>query len=498
MKSTIINYTILFTGVLLSQVFSSCNKQLDELAPHNVNFEERQFSSPQGFINATVGNYQSLSGGTEYSTSTNMDYLWLNLAEFRGNNIKLVDIASNNALTNAKETDAFTFANSASKDFGYSHWYWRAAYKTLLGINMVLQNVQKNETNADILNAKGENLFLRAVLFFDMVRLYGKPYYQSPETNPGIPLILQPIQDINNKPSRATVKQTYDQIITDLTAAAQLMKKNPANSYANKYAAYALLSRVYLYMGGTFAQADAAFNQKAKDYADSVVLNGGYKLLQGSAYSNYYQNDNQANTETIWAINHTIGSSITSMTFQVPTLSGYTGSWARPSQDFLALLGTGDLRQNYYKTKPYPGNTTDTLQCEKYGIKYTAIYTNSPLHYLRLAEIYLNRAEARIKTGDATGALADLNVIRVRAGLTPAAGLAGQALFDEVLKQRRIELAFEGHNSFDYFRNGLTMVRNYSSFGSGPITVNPTDPKVVLRISQDEITFNANLVQNNQ
>jgi len=496
MKQHITLFTVL-SATVAALLLLSCNKKLDELHPHNVNFEAQQFSSPQGFMNATVGNYQAMSAGTEYQAASNMDYLWLNLSEFRGNNIRVIGVANANPLNNSKETDAFTFTNSSLKDYGYSHWYWRAAYKTLLSVNMVLKNVKDGETNTDILNAKGENLFLRAVLFFDMVRLYGKPYYQTPETNLGIPLILQPIDDISNRPSRATVKQTFDQIVADLTQAIQLMKKRPSNSFANKYAAYALLSRVYLYMGGTFAQPNASFNQKAKDYADSVILNGGYTLLQGTAYSNYYTISNQTNTETIWAINHTIGNSLTSMTFQVPTASG-TGGWARPSPDFISLLDPADLRKNYYKKKLYAGNSTDTLQCEKYGINYTAIYTNSPTNYLRLGEIYLNRAEAKVKTGDNTGALADLNVIRVRAGLPASVGLSGQALFDEILKQRRIELAFEGHNSFDYFRNGLPMVRNYSSTGSGPMTINATDAKVVMRISQDEITLNPNLVQNDQ
>lgn len=491
LNTTIFSFTLLF-------FFSSCDKKLDELAPHNVNFEEQQFSTRQGIQKATVGNYANMGGGTEYSGAYNMDYLWINLSELRGNNVKVIDIASTNSLNNSKENDAFLFANSSSKDLGYSHWYWRAAYRTLLGINLVLKNIKEGETDADILQAKGENLFLRAVIFFDLVRLYGRPYYQAPETNLGIPLILSPITDINEKPSRATVKQTYEQIISDLTASAVLMKTRPNNSYANRYAAFALLSRVYLYMGGTMMAPDAGFNQKAKQYADSVIMNGGYTLLQGTAYTNYYQSSNQTNTETIWAINHTISSSITSMAFQYPTLPNYSGSWARPSPDFVNLLSANDLRKNFYKKNVYAGNATDTLQCVKYGLNYTAIYCNAPTNYLRLAEVYLNRAEAQVKAGDNTNALNDLNVIRVRAGLTPAAGLTGQALFDEILKQRRLELAFEGHNSFDYFRNGLPMVRNYASYNSGAMTVNPTDPKVVMRISQDEINFNNNLRQNEQ
>lgn len=497
MKPIKIFYTIA-VSLLFLFLLQACNKKLDALAPHNVSFEEQQFGTKQGIQKATVGNYANMGGATEYSAAYNMDYLWINLSELRGNNAKVVDIASTNSLANAKENDAFLFANSESKDFGYSHWYWRAAYRTLLGINLVLKNIKEGETDPEILQAEGENLFMRAVLFFDLVRLYGRPYYQSPETNLGIPLILAPITDINDKPARATVKQTYEQIINDLTAAASLMKARPNNSFANRYAAFALLSRVYLYMGGTAAAPDAGLNQKAIQYADSVIGNGGYSLLQGTAYTGYYNNSNQGNTETIWAINHTIASSITSQAFQFPTLPNYSGSWARPSPDFVSLLAAADLRKNFYKKNIYPGNTTDTLQCIKYGLNYTAIYCNAPTNYLRLAEIYLNRAEARLKAGDATNALSDVNVIRVRAGLPALSGLTGQALFDEILKQRRIELAFEGHNSFDYFRNGLPMVRNYTSFNAPAMTVQPTDPKVVMRISQDEINFNNRLTQNQQ
>ena len=495
MKQTIKAF-FLFSYIAFT--LTSCDKKLDELAPHNVNFENQQFATKNGYLKATIGNYALFTSGTELGFAYNMDYVWLNLAEFRGNNIRVIDKASTVDLMNYKETDAFTFSNSAQKDYGYAYWYWRAAYKNLLSINLVLKNIKAGETDADILNAKGENLFLRSVLFFDMVRLFGRPYYQSPETNLGIPLILAPIDDISNKPSRATVKAVYDQINKDLLEAVSLITKKQSNSFAGKYAAYALLSRVNLYMGGSFASPNNPYNQKAIQYADSVILNGGYTLLQNTAYANYYTTSNQTNTETIWAINHTATQSITSQAFQYPTLPNYTGSWARPSSDFLNLLTTGDLRKNYYKVKLYPNNTTDTLQCEKYGIGYTAIYTTSPLHYLRLAEMYLNRAEAKVKTTDNTGALADLNVIRVRAGLLPAVGLSGQTLFEEILKQRRIELAFEGHNSFDYFRNGLPMVRNYNSFASNAITVPATDGKVVLRIPQDEINYNGNLIQNQQ
>jgi hypothetical protein len=259
-------------------------------------------------------------------------------------------------------------------------------------------------------------------------------------------------------------------------------------------------------MSGTFAQPNAPSAQLAKQYADSVISNGGYVLLQGTAYSNYYTNSNQANTETIWAMNNDAVQSFIPRMLMQPAgpyagSTQYSTGQAKPSPDFLSLITTNDLRKNYYLRDKYPNNNIDTLSCMKYIYKYVntgVYYSNAPVHYLRLAEIYLNRAEAKVKLGDNTGALADLNIIHIRAGLLPLAGLSGQALFDAILAERRLELAFEGHNSYDYFRNGLPMVRSYNSFNSAPITINPTDPKVVMRISQDVLAENPNVVQNNQ
>jgi len=179
--------------------------------------------------------------------------------------------------------------------------------------------------------------------------------------------------------------------------------------------------------------------------------------------------------------------------------TGYSTGQGKPSPDFLSLLAPADLRWNFYKKDKYPNNNTDTLSCMKYLYKYAGVYYSyAPVHYLRLAEVYLNRAEAKVKQGDNTGALTDLNVIHTRAGLTALTGLSGQALFDAILTERRLELAFEGHSSFDYFRNGLPMVRNYSSFNSPALTVNPTDGKVIMRISDDVLAENPNIKQNPQ
>ena len=481
----------------------SCNKNLDSLSPHNVNFEDQQFLTNTGFTKATIGNYTFLSGS---SSTTAYEFYWFNLSEFRGNNVKFIDITSTNTSSAAQDVDAFNFTNSTSKDFGLSNSFWFASYQALLGINTVLKHVSPTETDPVILQAQAENLFLRAVINFNLVRVYGLPYYQSPETNLGVPLIITPITSTNDAPARATVKANYAQIVDDLNNAAKLFTQKKVNSFATKYAAYALLSRVYLYMSGTLAQPNVNYAQLSSQYVDSVILNGGYSLLQGSAYSSYYNNSNQANTETIWAINNDAVSSFIPRLLMQPagTYAGspqYSTGQAKPSPDFLNQLTTGDLRKGFYLKDKYPNNNIDTFSCMKYGYKYIntgVYYSNAPVHYLRLAEMYLNRAEARLKQGNNAGALTDVNVIRVRAGLAAVTGLSGQALFNEILLQRRIELAFEGHNSFDYFRVGLPMVRNYSSFNSNAITINANDPKVVMRISQDVLAENGKMKQNDQ
>ncbi|MBS1602902.1 MAG: RagB/SusD family nutrient uptake outer membrane protein [Bacteroidetes bacterium] len=491
--------TVKSIAVLAMMAAISCNKKLDALSPHDVNFEDQQFLTAGGFTKATIGNYATISSSA-YEGS------WFNLSEYRGNNVRFIDVTSTATNVAAQDIDAFNYTNSSSKDFGYSNAFWFASYQELLGVNMVLKHVTATTTDPLILQAKAENLFLRAFVNFNLVRLYGKPYYQSPETSPGIPLVLEPITSTGNPPQRASVKDTYAQIIKDLTDAIPLFSQKKVNSYAGKYAAFALLSRVYLYMSGPFSSPNSSAAKLSQQYADSVISNGGYTLAQGTAYINFYNASNQANAETIWAVNHD------AITTGIPKLlmqpaGPYAGSvqystgQAKPSPDFLALLTPGDLRSNFYKTDKYPNNATDTLSCFKYMYKYVTIgvYTSyAPMHHLRLAEMYLNRAEARVKQGDNAGALADINVIHTRAGLTAFSGLTGQALFDAILNERRIELAFEGHSSFDYFRNGLPMVRSYSSFNSAPLTVNPTDGKVEMRISDDVLAENPNIKQNPQ
>src|SRR5690606_18859099 len=138
---------------------------------------------------------------------------------------------------------------------------------------------------------KGENIFLRAFMHFDLVRMFGRPYSQSPETNLGI--MIRDNTDVSALPPRSTVKETYEFIVNDLLQAAELMNEPKPSIFASKEVAWALLARIYLYMEN---------NEKAVEYADKVINSGRYSLVPTSQFGLYFTLLPENNPETIFAI----------------------------------------------------------------------------------------------------------------------------------------------------------------------------------------------------
>lgn len=505
MKKINVIYGSLLTGLILTV---ACNKQIDAIKPLSYISATGELSTLSGILEATNGNYTNLTNTGGAIFGNDYEKVIHNISEFRGNNV-----TADFSLVNRQDRDPYSYANSGLSGY-YGHDCWHESYQLIIGINTVLEGIsafqsspaygalsgtQKNQ----LLHARGENLFLRALAYFNLVRIYGMPYYQAPETNPGV--MIKNDDNPDNIPGRSTVKKTYDQIIGDLQQAAVLMNGtgNQPNIYANAGAAWALLSRVYLYMGGTFNSPDNTADHLCITYADSVINSGQYQLLQGQPYVNMFAPDLdgslgraniQGNNEVIFAYDHSKRQGDVDQFYHYLNYYGTLTGGFYPSASFLSLIDSGDLRRNFLYQNPLTGKT----ESSKYLVQPNAWLSNAPYIYLRLAEVYLNRAEAEVKTGDNSDALNDLNAIHTRAGLTPLAGLTGQALFNAILTERRIELAFEGQNSFDDFRNGLPMIRPSEDTGGQPFIIQPNDPKVVMRIPFDDIGTNPKLIQNNQ
>ncbi|WP_316792012.1 RagB/SusD family nutrient uptake outer membrane protein [Pedobacter frigoris] len=476
----------------IAAMATSCDKQIDKIRPLSKIDAEGQLSTLAGILEATNGTYVALSSSGSFTT---YDAPWLNINESRGNNVTLQEFGQIN-----KDNDAFFFRNSNDRLGGQSFDFYVGSYQVIVATNIVLEGIAKFEAgNLSILSAadkdklnyvKGENLAIRAFTYFNLIRVYGKPYYQNAASSSGVP--IKKTSDVKDIPAISTVKEVYDFIIGDLKKSAQLMKANvpKTNSYVNLQTAWGTLSRVYLYMGGSVANPNADFNRAAVAYADSVIdqSNGKYQLLQAANYTNMFGDDEtgtlnrgvfSANKEIIWANDNGVGGSSIGQLFHYDPLYDFGGLFV-PSAEFKSLLANNDLRKTFLKPNPVSGfvETTKHLSKNMYSLTY------SPMIYLRLAEVYLNRAEASAKLNDFAQAKADLKAIHTRAGLlgTDIDNLTNSEVIGAVLKERRIELAFEGHGSFDYFRNGLSMTRIAADNNGTARTINADDAAVVFKV----------------
>jgi tetratricopeptide (TPR) repeat protein len=293
--------------------------------------------------------------------------------------------------------------------------------------------------------------------------------------------------------------------------------------FASKYSAWALLSRVYLYMDNY---------QDAISYSDSVINSGVFSLETTDSYPGYFAKALNE-PETIWcipflAVDEKKEASVASMIYNGANCWGEEG--ASPSVLNEMGFGTGmmdvDVRWKYVETaNPGLKNGVTIYYIGKFSGQNGSPTLSSPV-MIRLAEVYLNRAEAYAKTGQVDEALSDVNEIRTNRMVVPEGGNLGDYLYDAgrdgintenildvVLKERRIELSFEGQRIFDLLRNGKDLVRNYWGYhldsyngipgGSEPglsasgVLIHSDDRRVVYPIPSSEISTNKLCVPNN-
>ena len=185
----------------------------------------------------------------------------------------------------------YTFNHSPSSN-SYSG-YWTHLYNIIAQLNNLLLNIEKLEEEGEgssaLSNYKGQALTLRALVYFDLVRMYGKPYNMD-KASYGVPLILEPL-DASAQPTRASVEQVYAQIVADLTAGAPLLSKAKKNGYVNYYANKAIQARVYLYMENWAASLAAA---------EEIINSGIYTLYTPENWVNSWTV--QFNTESIFEL----------------------------------------------------------------------------------------------------------------------------------------------------------------------------------------------------
>jgi hypothetical protein len=347
---------------------------------------------------------------------------------------------------------------------------WTQAYRAINIANTVLANLSKvAKVQQD--QVEGSAKFIRGAMYFELVRLYGRAWNDGdPNTNPGVPIILTPT-DVTNpdavlgasaKVARNSVAAVYAQAIKDLSdSETKLTASAPTSAtstfFATTYAASGMLSRVYLQQG-QYALAAAKANR--------VISSGVYRLTTpiGDEFNSKINTN-----EDIFATQVTVQAGINDLNTYY-SQNGRGGDIA--VQD--ALYNAYDAADDRSTLFAFTSNGTLTT-------KFDQVYGN--IHEMRLAEMYLTRAEGNYRAGTAVGAapVDDINVILERAKLAPVASVT----LDDILTQRHLELAFEGFYLHDLKRNALPI---------GALAY--TSPRLIFPIPQRELDVNSNLTQN--
>ena len=398
-----------------------CNKVLD-FTPTNELGTDKAIK--------TIGDVQSVLM-MSYQQITSNGFLGgavIRTSEIYGDNISPARLTGN-------DKSLYTGSSSIFSDIGRG--LWSTGYAGVYRANKVIELINVKDfpeaTQAQKNQLKGEALFLRAVGHFELLRLFAKPYTSDPINDPGIPLRISAYastEDAIAKAPRAKVGVVYNQIITDLKAAINLLPTTNGDR-ATKWAAQAYLSRVL------FNKEDYA---DAYDYANDLITNSGITggdsitapfSLSGTA-KNYRSNGiifaavSSSSADASSAIRGSFWNASASAVY-MPLEN--TGS----NSVYNLLLNNGGTR--YSKLVATPANEIP------YSTKWaSATPVNVPL--IRLTEMYLTRAEAGLRAGkiDATTAAADVNYVRGLAGL-PA--LTTVTLGD-IQAERRVELVMEG------------------------------------------------------
>lgn len=302
---------------------------------------------------------------------------------------------------------------------------WRIIFD---GINVANNVIVKVPTINDMTDnekdiALAELYFTRALNHFNLLNYFG-----------AIPVKTIPTVGANglNAP-RDSVDDVYAQIISDLTFASTYLPASNNKTRASKYAAKALLARVYLYKK-EYALAKAA--------ATDVIDNGNYMLLNN--YGDVFDADETQ--ESIFEIFFSQLERNRIAEYNFPhSLNGRRE--VEPSASLLGAYETGDQRF---------AASIATEGADAYAIKYDDLSLGAEnVIILRLADMYLIRAEAEAELmGDVTLIRSDINRIRQRANLPPTFENSHSQLLRIIERERRIEFAFEGHRWFDLVRTG--------------------------------------------
>lgn len=469
---------MLFRKILIAIVIvaslASCKKVIEAEPTHQLDGSTR-FQTIEDFDFALTGAYALFRSANYYGSGSNA---FVNMPDMLSDNLN----ETSESLGNYQTLSTWVYAEDEPNIAAT----WQAAYRVISQANLVLRDIDEFAANdAGAVNRiKAQALAIRAMVHFDLLRYWVEDYDRN-STKPGIPYIT--VFDYEQKPSRGTVKETYDHIEADLQQARTLL-----NSGLDK--AINASGRAYIDINGVNAiQARVSLYSNQLDNAiqySTAVINA-IPLASRTNFPNIWTDASTA--EVIWSVSFNAGEGrIGDPVYFVPN----NRSSYRPNPTLISSYDqANDVRYtSYFQVR------SGRLVLSKYLAKAAQVSRPDGItnfKAFRTGEMYLIRAEAYARKGGANEvlALADLNTLRsARIAGFVAGTETGAALINAIAMERRKELISEGHRWFDLKRTTKTVSRtNCSVF----CTLSSSSRAWTWPIPIGEINANPNILPQN-
>lgn len=452
-------------GILTLCFATSCGSFLDEYSQNMAYVETIQDLNELLFGGAYIKS-KSLSIDDEAQAGYNSK--WVNILSTKGSRYPYIHLmdddvdkflllnnTANNGYIGARGDAVYTWQSIPFKNnvtgLEFTDSQWNDAYVRIAVINSILYQVKEmehEERDAELaLRIEGEASFLRAQNYLWLAGMYGQPYRKATaDTDLCIP--LKTSAEVEDRYfTRSTMQVVYGQIVADLERSAECLHGIAQSSKyrVSQAAAYALLSRVHLYMESY---------QDAVECADRVLANSKYSLTNLRSWNSAISFNCELSPEMIFSQGGNLMSMLQSKKgayYPVGTANSF-----RSSQDLLSQFDQGDLRADAFFLTAGTGET-EKNRCIKY--RNVADGGVSDIYLVRLAEVLLNKAEAQALLrldGEAVRTLTPL--LENRYMTAPTITATGNDLVNYVRNERRRELCFEGHRWFDLRRYAVNSV----------------------------------------
>ncbi len=471
---------IYIPSIILALVFlSSCDKDFLSPSPTDAVSASDYFETEEQLETGVINMYDALQGVNILAeTDVNLNHA----VQFE---YYLTEMRSDNTRTKSSEGEAAQFESyTIESTNGIVADYYRSCYNAIYRANLVLENlaVASQDNSAAY---EGEAKFVRALSYFNLVRLFGDV--------PLITSIIAPL-DVDVQFTRVSASQIYDQIVSDLNDASMNLSEG-SSTRASKSASKALLAKVHLTLGNY---------SEARTLCEDVK--GAGFALESEFKDVFY---NEGNDEVIFSIGYVPDDNKDSQNFSTEWLNavGRTSGVNYVTNDAVAALDAmGGNRTAYsYRVdalQPTQHQVVKYLPNGDASLGIDAVSSDPSLAgndwiVLRYADVLLMHVEAVIGAGSGSsttdpGALASFQEVRNRAGLTTAVTSVSK---QELLDERRVELAFENQRFFDLVRFGVA-TDVLSAFASdNGYSFSATD--LLLPIPQREIGLSNGLLSQN-